>query len=352
METPGVLRRRGAHDVWSVAVIALSTLLLPQAAIGQVTVAVIDISLEDELEAEVIDPVSIALDQGIRDAALTVIMPDVVAERLRQAGFDTSCVEGSCLHEVGALASADALLRARVSQVGQLYTIEIELLLARNGERLAELNSTCEVCTWTEALDAITNVAAEIRNSIPGVLDISIATEGATVTIDNTVVDVSQPLTFAAGSHHIEASLAGHQPWSRDVEISRSETTEISIEMTPIVAQSAVEERESRPLQILGWVAGGLAIGALVPGVLWLVLDGNCPSGTDTDPETGALIVCREVYDSWPEGLAMTIGSGVLAIMSVVFFVVDSRLRRTDRRVSMAAAPTTGGGFLTLRLTY
>lgn len=348
METPGVLKGRETSVSWSVAVIVVLCLFLPRTAFGQVSVAIIDISLEDELEAEVIDPVSISLEQGIRDATLTVVMPDVVAERLRQAGLDTSCVEGSCLHEVGELASVDALLRARVSQVGQLYTIEIELLLARNGESLGDFNTTCEVCTWTEALDAIANGAEELRNSIPGILDISLVSEGSTVTIDNEIVDVTRPLTMAVGAHHIEATLEGHGTWSRDIEIVHSETAEISIELRPNVAPAEPAEREARPLQILGWITGGIAIGALIPGVLWLALDGNCPSGTDT----GRPGVCPEVYDSWGEGLGMTLASGVLALTSIAFFIIDSRLHRSARHISMAAAPTSGGGLLSLRLTY
>jgi hypothetical protein len=320
-------------------VIAL-TLAVPRAAVAQVGLAIVDISLEGDLVTDTIDEISHAIEAGIAAPGVTIVMPDVVAETLRQAGLETQCVEGACLSEVGALVSVEALMRAHVVQDGQHYGIRLELLLARDGSRLGLSTTTCDVCNWTEGLAAITRAASELRGSMPGVIVVSATPAEVTVTIDGREVARSGGVAVAPGEHVLVATAAGRPRESREIAVAAGQATNVAFDLS-----SAGGPRPTQPLRIAGWVAGGLALATLVPGVVWLSIDGDCPAGT-----ANAAGLCPEVYDTWREGVALTVVSGSLAVASVVLFVVAWRRGRRAQTPAVTAGvvPARGGGLISL----
>lgn len=324
--------------------VAVLVAALPRAASAEVSVAIVDITFGGDLLAEAIDPVSQAIEAGISTPGTTVVMPDVVAETLRQAGLDTGCVAGQCLADVGALTSVEALLRANVVQEGQHYSIGLELLLARDGTRLGAAESTCDVCNWEEALRAITAGATELRESMPGVLAVTATPAEAVVTVDGVPVARNGQLAVPAGRHELRATAPGYRDEVRRVALGPGQATTLALELG-----SASRRRPVQPLQIAGWVSGGLALVTLIPGVVWLTMDGDCPSGT-----ANAAGLCPEVYDTWREGVALTVVSGALVITSVVLFVLSARRNRNARARAVAAgfSPLAGGGALSLAASF
>lgn len=331
-------RLRGA------ALIVALLAVLPKAASAEVGVAIVDIAFGGDLRPEVIDPVSQAIEAGIATPGTTVVAPDVVAETLRQAGLDTRCAAGQCLADVGALTNVEALLRANVVQDGQHYTIRLELLLARDGTRLGAAESTCDVCTWEEALAAINAAATELRASLPAVLVVTATPAEAAITVDGAPVGPGGQLAVAPGRHEVRATAPGLLDEVRRITIGPGQAETLALELA-----SSRRRSVGQPLQIAGWVSGGLALAALIPGVVWLTLDGDCPAGT-----ANAAGLCPEVYDSWREGVALTVISGALAITSVVLFVVAARRNRRANapRVAAGLAPLDGGGALSFAAAF
>jgi hypothetical protein len=317
---------------------------LPKIAAAEVSVAIVDISFGGDLVTEAIDPVSHALERGISTSGTTVVMPDVVAETLRQAGLDTRCVRGQCLGEVGALTNVEALLRADVVQEGQHYTIRLELLLGRDGSRLGAVESTCDVCNWDEAVNSILAGATALRTSMPGVLAVTATPVEAAVTVDGVPIARSGQLAVAPGRHEIRATAPGYREEIRRVAIGPGQATSLALELT-----SASRRSRAQPLQIAGWVSGGLALATLIPGVVWLTMDGDCPAGT-----ANSAGLCPEVYDTWREGVALTVISGALVVTSVVLFIVSARRNRRARGPAVAAAivPLERGGALSLAASF
>jgi hypothetical protein len=89
-----------------------------------------------------------------------------------------------------------------------------------------------------------------------------------------------------------------------------------------------------RSLRIWAWITGVAGVGALVPGVVWLALDGECPvgwSGRDGN--------CPEVYDTSLLGLVAVITGAALLSASTGLFIAG--YRRPRGPAAVAAAPWT-----------
>ncbi len=291
---------------------------------GQVRVAIVEVSLDGDLTDETEEAVTTALATGLRPAASRVLMPAEVSS-------EGAAAPGG--QEPGA--GADALLRATVVQLEQHYTVELELLLERDQSLLARSALECSACTWNEALSTMTRAANGITASLPGFLMITVSPPGAIVTIDGEERQASRLIALRPGAHSIEARLEGFRLVQREIAIVSTVRDEVSISLVP--DEHETTEGANSPLRVAAWLTGIGALAALVPGVLWLSVDGQCPVDWD---DAG---YCPEVYDTWPQGLALTITGAALLSTSIALFISSAVHRRRARRVSLTLLPTPRG---------
>lgn len=316
-------------------VLALWTAALswPSFASAQVDVAIVGLTLEDEALAETSREVEEALAAGLRPTASRVFFLDEVRGDGPTENDTGECVEDTCNLHAAQRLGAQAAVRGRFSQLGQLYEIEAELVLARDGTRLGGTTLSCEACTFTEALETVRRAGQGLQPSMPGLVALTVTPTEASVTIDDEPVQLGSTLALAAGTHTIVAEADGATPLSRQITVVAGASSEVVLSLSS--SSPMTEPRPDRPgqrqpsglgrsLQLWGWLSFGAALGALVPGVLWLGLEGRCALGSNIYYEG----MCVDVYYTWPQGLALTlVGTGLLTA-AVALLIIHSRNRR------------------------
>lgn len=329
-------RRGGRHEVvgrWSILLslwaVALSW---TSVASAQVDVAIIDLALEDEAPSEASRAVEESLAAGLRPTASRVFFLDEVLNGVSSGSAPAECAEETCGLEAAQRLGAQAAVRGRFSQLGQLYEVEAELVLARDGTRLGGTTLSCEACTFTEALDTVRRAGQGLQPAMPGLVALTLTPPEASATIDDEPVQAGSTLALAAGTHTIVVEADGATPLSRQITVVAGASSEVVLSLSTSLppTESGTDRPEPRPRsrlsrspQLWGWLSFGAALGALVPGVLWLGLEGQCAIGSDD--WNG---ICVDVYSTWPQGLALTlVGTGFLAA-AVALLIVHSRNRR------------------------
>lgn len=330
---------------------SLSIASLAGPAEAQVRLAVVSVELEGGDAPEARDSMASALSAGLRPAASLVIPPAEVERRLSLAGELPPWDSPAWAAEAGRLLEVHALVRARVEQLEQHYVVEAELVLARDGSRLAATSLECAACTWSEALETMTRAGNGLETSLPGLLDVSVAPDGASVTVDGRPLDADGEDAVAPGPHVVAARATGHLPARQEVTVVAGGATAVRLTLSPVAAAPAAERaaRPGRGPWVAAWVTGGAALAALVPGVLWLALDGRCPIDFHS---TGAG-TCPQVYDLWPQGLALTAAGAALLATSVTLFALVAYGRRQTRAgAALVIGPGAEGPVLSIAGWY
>jgi hypothetical protein len=353
----------GASFVFATTLIGilLAVALRPGVATAQVSVAVVAPSIEGEVSPETAREVQDAVLAGIGPAAARTFAAAELEQaraRLDAAGPPPADPDARLLEAARSL-GAQALVRLRFGQAGQVYEVEAELLLTSDGRRLGSIAQSCQVCTWTEALATVARAGEGLRPSLPGIVAIATTPEGASLTIDGAAVAAAEPLALPPGRHRIEASLPEHATQSREVEVVSGARVEVQLALVPspavapvvapvaapvvapVAPDAAARARRARSLAIWGGVTAGLGVAALATGVVWLALEGRCEIGSQ---DIGG--VCEYVYyNIWPQGLALTLVGAGLGVAAVVLFVMSRRARRAAPAVAptVSAAGPDGG---------
>lgn len=310
--------------------ISLSLLLGGSTAQAQVRAALTELSLEGELTVETEEAIRSALTEGLRDGV----------EQIIDRTGDEDGREGEELQ-----LDTDLLVSATVVQLEQLYSVSIEIQSARDHSSLASVSRDCPACTWSEALDTVTRAARAATDELPGFLSVTVTPPGAVVSVDGEDRTIDAPLALSPGAHRVEARLEGHSPQSREVTIVAAEISELTLDLESISApQQTAQPSSGRALRIAGWIIGASAIGALIPGGIWLGIDGRCPiDWAGSGP-------CPEVYDTWAPGLGLTIAGAALLATSVTLLIVGYRRQHQQSpTLAFIAAPTTSGAAALLR---
>jgi hypothetical protein len=112
-----------------------------------------------------------------------------------------------------------------------------------------------------------------------GTLEVVTSPPGADVTIDNVArgkTPLDHPVALSAGKHHVNVSLAGKIPVTRDVEIAGAETRSLRLELADASVVIVRPPETATPskwttLSFVGLAAAGvLTVGAGVTGILAL----------------------------------------------------------------------------------
>jgi hypothetical protein len=307
--------------------------VLPAPASAQVRVAIAAVELGGDLTAEVRDAVAGALAAGLMPTSSSVLLPG-------ELGLEAGAPAGrspEALAETGRRAGAEAVVAASFDQREQHYAVTVELVLARDASRLATTSLACPACTWEEALATVTRAARGLGSSLPGLLSVRATPAEATVSVDGQPLTGPGPLALAPGAHQVVATGEGGMNAEQRVTIVAGGLSEVSLTLAPHLGARGSGSR-ARGLRIGAWITGIAGVGALVPGAVWLALDGECPIGW-----SGVGRNCPEIYDTSIIGLvALIVGAGLLAA-SAGLFVAGYRRPRAPAAVATSPVTRLGG---------
>ncbi|MBW2524759.1 MAG: hypothetical protein JRI23_11315 [Deltaproteobacteria bacterium] len=172
-------------------------------------------------------------------------------------------------------AAAEAYEQADELNSAPSYRLGYARMLLEQGQ-LVEAADALEACAsmeprqWAEkrVRKRCAALAEEVSERIP-TLEVEIVSPGdepVEVTVDGDEIDPGDgPLSLDPGSYEIEASAAGHDPWTEQVEIEEGEQVEIGIRMRAKPPPPPSEDEESGglspvPAYVL-WAVGGVGVG-------------------------------------------------------------------------------------------
>lgn len=258
---------------------------------------------------------------------MTVAPADITAQV--RAGIGKSSVEIAEQHGD----DVTHVVTAEITADEKIYDVRVVATDARTKEVLAETRETCEVCGVAEVIELVHRQSAALGERIsrltplPGRLDVRSRPAGAAITLDDAEVGHAPlDLELHAGPHRLRATLAGHAPREHQVVAVGGVREVWSFDLQPLKAS-----RRERNMRTAGWVLLGIGSAAVVPGVVFLALDGRphrakC-SGDDVDGDGD----CRQVYEGTLSGALLT-SLGLAFVATGIALVVSSRRRHAPRR--------------------
>jgi len=322
----------GRCGVLHAVVAALTVASWP--AYAQVRAAIVAVDLDGDLGAEAAEPLVEALAAGLRPTATSVMTPVEVQAQLDRPITPSDQADPARLTELGRLLEAETLVFADVEQLEQHYAFRVDMMLARDGSHLTTTSLECSACTWDEALATMRRAGRGVASALPGMLSVDVTPADASVVVDDDPLAAGAAISLQPGLHRVEARLDGYGAAAQEVNIVAGALSDVSLALTATTDQPSPPPPRPRHAWVWAWVTAGGALAAAVPGVLWLALDGRCPVGWDDNDGP-----CPQVYDLWPQGLALTVVSGALLSASIALFIIDARRRRRSSGARVTVVP-------------
>jgi hypothetical protein len=172
------------------------------------------------------------------------------------------CSDSACLADRARDAGVPVLIFARVEAVDRDYILEVKVI-GSGGEELDGVETSCDICTYDEAADALASAiagmseAAEaaVANAVaessgPGQIAVRSKPSGATVLVDGAAVGVTPyEGEIEAGTHEITVEINGRESQSRSVEIEGA--TQESMDFT--LERGARSKSKMTKKEIVGW---------------------------------------------------------------------------------------------------
>ncbi len=226
---------------------------------------------------------------------------------------------------------ATHLVRAEIRVDDKIYDVRITAHDVRSGDERIEVHETCEVCGLAEVAELVDRQAAALGDRLvawaptPGVLAIRSDPAGASIALDGEPAGRSPlRLELEPGPHRVHASLPGHTSAERRV-VARAgvhETWSVTLKPLP----RAADDRRA-PMRHAGWALLGIGTAAIVPGVVFLALDGRGYRSRCGTADRDAEGDCRFRWNTTVHGAALTAG-GVALLATGVAMLVAARRRR------------------------
>ena len=288
--------------------------------------------------------------EGDEDAAWRTTLEEALERGLSRAGIDPvdlprtdAPCDALCWVQRAREANQAIVVRARIVAQARLYEIELQARDAADGAVVVSSTQPCQPCGRAEVESQLERQAAALGDRLvrldlaPAMLVVDSTPIGAKVSIDGVVVG-SAPLEvpMPAGSHRIEARLAGHEPRTREVTAVRGVTERWSVTLPAIASvpdRPPARRRAPEPLWPTGWALTGVGAPMLAVGITFIALDerpyrSRC-SGADYDP---AQDLCRYRWRSLVPGAVLTAIGGAMTATGLTLVGVGHRRRARAAR--------------------
>lgn len=252
-----------------------------------------------------------------------------------------NCTDFECIHSVAEDADAQWVVQPALSTIDRDYGIAVRLFDAA-GNLKADESSTCEICSYPDAVAALVLEAKELKLPLLEFVDnpygdreqegseteaisrfaIRTEPEGALVKIDGERVGKTPlELDVEPGLRDLEITLRNHNDVVTTVRAPRGGSE--------LLSYTLIEnnEKQTRALRITGWTFSMLGVGLLGAGIPLLALEErpvkNQCSGSDVDFDGR----CRYRYDTLLPGALLT-GFGIASLLTGITTGVIAVSRR------------------------
>lgn len=323
----------GAALVAAFCVAAAPLTALGAKPAGKTRVAVMPLLTEGEVPSEV-------RSQARDDIKASLKNENIELVDGRPTG--ANCTNFECIHSVADDADAQWVVQPALSTIDHDYGIAVRLFDAA-GNLKTEEASTCEICSYPDAVEALVREAKELKvpllefvaNPYGDREQASIETEdisrfairtepeGALVKIDGERVGKTPlELDVEPGLRDVEITLRNHNDVVETIRAPRGNSK--------LLSYTLIEnnEKQTRSLRITGWTFSMLGIGLLGAGIPLLALEErpvkNQCSGSDMDFNGR----CRYRYDTLLPGALLT-GFGIASLLTGITTGVIAASRRS-----------------------
>ncbi len=251
-----------------------------------------------------------------------------------------NCTDYECIHGVAEEADAQWVIQPALSTIDRDYGIAVRLYDAAGNLKVNE-ESTCEICSYADAVEALVREATEVKEPLlafvanpygdreqavedGGVSRLAIRTDppGAVVKIDGERIGKT-PLEVEVepGLRDLEVSLRNHDGIVSTVRARR--------DGTELLAYDLVENKEeqTRALRITGWTFSMLGVGLLGAGVPLLALEEEPVKRRCSGDNIDFNGTCRYRHDTLLPGALLT-GFGIAALLTGITTGVIAAARR------------------------
>lgn len=297
-------------------------------------------------------------------AAFAVTVP-AAAEDQRSARADSLFREGQALLDSGKVEAACSKFEASEAWENGLGTL---LHLGDCYERAGRNASAWHTFLEAEAVaqskkdSAREQIAAErvaaLEPKLARVVFVVPPTSrvgGVTVQLNNNTIPAASWGTMIpvdAGLQHISVFAKGYQPWSTDVEVTRTEAREyrVTIPTLAIAAAPVAHSNRRANFRTAGIVTGSVGIAGLGAGALFGALSKNdetqsCPKGM---PQCTLSKSNSSSNYSEASTVSLAVGGALLATGITLFVLAPAPDNQEKHALRVAAHPSTSGGRLQL----
>ena len=270
-----------------------------QARAARPRIAVLGITVE-QLRAEVRDKLTAAVAGGLVASGADVVDSATTARGVAAKGL-AGCDTSTCRIAIAEATGARLLLRGRVETVGRSYTVHLEMIDGDTGTLIGVHEDRCEICTESEAYEAASMAASELKVEVMKRLDAGAAGRPA---------DADDSSTKNATTKNTTTKNAAKSPTpATDYRaMSDGQGAAAGLSGTMLTGSGAEGGGDVKPPRWRAWAVAGMAAGAVAigTGILLVRIDHD---GTCNDPGAN----CPNVFKTRPGGYA-SIGGGLLAI--------------------------------------
>jgi hypothetical protein len=274
---------------------------------------------------------------------------DAIRDALRSRKYEVvdgrppgrNCSDFECIHAVADQADAQWVIQPALSTIDHDYGIAVRLYDFA-GNLKADEETTCEICSYPDAVAALVTEATELKEPLlgfvenpygdreqesfesDGVSTLAIRTEpeGALVKIDGERIGKT-PLEVQVepGLRDLEISLRNHNDIVKTVRAPRGSSELLSYKL--------VENNDSqtRALRITGWTFSMLGVGLLGAGVPLLALEEQPVKSKCSGENIDFNGTCRYRYDTLLPGALLT-GFGIASLLTGITTGMIARARR------------------------
>lgn len=252
-----------------------------------------------------------------------------------------NCSDFECIHAVAEQADAQWVVQPALSTIDHDYGIAVRLYDFAGNLKVSE-ETTCEICSYPDAVESIQTEASELKDPLLGFVanpygdreQESFETEGGSTLSIRTEPEGAQVILDGEriGKTPIDIPV---EPGLRDLEIHLRNHTDVVTTVraprdgTELLTYKLVEnnDAQTRALRITGWTFSMVGIGLIGAGVPLLALEEqpvkNRCSGDDIDFNG----TCRYRYDTLLPGALLT-GFGIASLLTGITTGVIARARR------------------------
>jgi|GEM_PF-2293454 len=316
----GIVRPRAAALVAALGMSVTPATALAAKPKGKTRVAVMPLLVEGDVPSEVRSEARDEIKGALKSRKYEVVDG-------RPPG--ANCTDFECIHAVAEEADAQWVIQPALSTLDHDYGIAVRLYDFAGNLKVDE-SSTCEICSYPDAVEALVVEAKELKDPLLGFVEnpygdreqaefetddisrLAIRTEpaGATVRLDGERIGKT-PLEVEVepGLRDLEITMRNHNDVVQTVRAPRGGSELLTFTLIEN------NEKQTRALRITGWTFSMVGLGLLGAGVPLLALDER-PVKSDCSGENIDFNgTCRYRHDTLLPGALLT-GFGVASLLT------------------------------------